>query len=279
MSLSVRGFGYFTKLPNQTMNGIIMSRDSVRQAVNVIACISVIVVNALANIVPFNGQMTGEISDRFQVYFVPAGYVFAIWGLIYLLWIAFTIYQALPSQRENERLRRIGFLFALSCVWNIAWLFCWHYNLFALSLVMMLALLGTLILIYRRLEIGITPVSTREFWLVNVPFSVYLGWISVATIANVTDVLYDLGWNGQPLAPELWAMVMLAVAAGLTFFMLWKRHDIAFALVIVWSFVGIFVKSSGAQGVAYTALLLALAILGFLVWTVWRGRQKPRVAP
>lgn len=275
----MRGFGHLAKLPHQTGNGIIMSRDAVRQAVNVIACISVIVVNALANIVPFNGQMTGEISDRFQVYFVPAGYVFAIWGLIYLLWIAFTIYQALPSQRENERLRRIGFLFALSCFWNAAWLFCWHYNLFVLSLGMMLALLATLIVIYRRLEIGITPVSTREFWLVNVPFSVYLGWISVATIANVTDVLYDLGWNGQPLAPELWAMLMLAVAAGLTLYMLWTRRDIAYTLVIVWSFIGIFVKASAAPGVAYTALALALVVAGFAVWSVWRARQSMRVSP
>ena len=256
-----------------------MSRDSVRQAVNVIACVSVIVINALANIVPFNGQLTGEISDRFKVFFVPAGYVFAIWGLIYLLWIAFTIYQALPSQRENPRLRRIGYLFALTCVWNSVWLFCWHYNLFALSLVMMLALLATLIVIYRRLEIGIARVSAKEFWLVNVPFSVYLGWITVATIANVTDVLYDIGWNGQPLAPEIWAMVMLAVATALTLFMLWQRRDIAFALVIVWSFIGIYVKQGAAAGVAYMALAGAIVVTLFVIWTAWRARQlKPQSA-
>lgn len=256
-----------------------MSRDSLRQAVNVIACVSVIVVNALANIVPFNGQMTGEISDRFRVYFVPAGYVFAIWGLIYLLWIAFTIYQALPSQRENERLRRIGYLFALSCVWNAAWLFCWHYNLFALSLVMMLALLATLIVAYRRLEIGLAPVSNQEFWLVNVPFSVYLGWITVATIANATDVLYDIGWNGQPLAPEWWAIGMLVVATGLALYMLWQRRDIAFALVIVWSFIGIYFQQGAAPGVAYMALAGAIVVTGFAIWTVWRGmQQKPHAA-
>lgn len=255
-----------------------MSRDSLRQAVNVIAYVSMIVVNALANIVPFNGQQTGEISDRFPVYFVPAGYVFSIWGLIYALLLAFTIYQALPSQRENPRLQRIGFLFALSCLWNSVWIFCWHYNLFSLSLVIMLALLATLIVIYRRLDIGRETVSRAEQWLLHVPFSVYLGWITVATIANATDVLYDLGWNGQPLAPELWAVVMLVIAIGLTIFILNQRRDIGYSLVIVWAFVGIFVKQNATPSVAYVAILGAVIIFALVLVNAWRGMQNPKTA-
>lgn len=255
-----------------------MSRDSLRQAVNVIAYVSMIVVNALANIVPFNGQQTGEISDRFPVYFVPAGYVFSIWGLIYALLLAFTIYQALPSQRENPRLQRIGFLFALSCLWNSVWIFCWHYNLFALSLVIMLALLATLIVIYRRLDIGRGKISRAEQWLLHVPFSVYLGWITVATIANATDVLYDLGWNGQPLAPELWAVVMLVIAIGLTIFILNQRRDSAYSLVIVWAFVGIFVKQNATPSVAYVAILGAVVIFALVLVNAWRGMQNPHTA-
>ncbi len=250
-----------------------MSRDSLRQAVNVIACVSMIVVNALASIVPFNGQQTGEISDRFPVYFVPAGYVFSIWGLIYTLLLAFTIYQALPSQRENPRLQRIGFFFALSCLWNSVWIFCWHYNLFPLSLVIMLALLATLIVIYRRLDIGRETVSRTEQWLLHVPFSVYLGWITVATIANTTDVLYDLGWNGQPLAPELWAVVMLVIATGLTIFILNQRRDIAYSLVIVWAFVGIFAKQNATPSVAYIAMVGALIVAAMVLWNAWRNLQ------
>jgi hypothetical protein len=180
-----------------------MNRDLVRQIVNVLAVIVTITMNILANALPLNGQNTGDISDRFQVLFVPAGYVFAIWGLIYIGFITFGVYQALPSQRVNPRLRRVGYLFALSCVANIAWLFCWHYNQFALSVVVMLALLGLLIAIYLRLEIGVKSVSTVEKWMVNIPFSVYLGWITVATIANITDLLYYIGWNGWGLAPEV----------------------------------------------------------------------------
>lgn len=235
---------------------------------------SVLVVNTLANIVPINGQQTGEISDRFPVLFVPAGYVFSIWGLIYALLIAFTVYQALPAQRENPRLRRIGWLFALSCLWNCVWILCWHYNLFPLSLVVMLALLGTLILIYQRLDIGREKVARAEQWLVHVPFSVYLGWITVATIANATDVLYALGWNGQPLNPEIWAMVMLIVATALTLYILMQRRDIAYGLVIVWALIGIFVKQTETPVVALTALLGGGIVAVLLVFTGWQNIRR-----
>jgi hypothetical protein len=255
-----------------------MTRDSLRQAVNVIAYVAMVVINALANIVPFNGQQTGEISDRFPVFFVPAGYVFSIWGLIYALLLVFTIYQALPSQRANPRLQRIGFLFALSCLWNSVWIFCWHYNLFPLSLVIMLALLATLIVIYRRLDIGREQVSRAEQWLLHVPFSVYLGWITVATIANATDVFYHLGWNGQPLDPAIWAIVMLIVATGLTLLILNQRRDIAYSLVIVWAFVGIFVKQNATPGVAYAAVLGALIVGILALWFTWRGMRNANAA-
>lgn len=249
-------------------------RDSLRQWINVIACIAVIVINALADILPINGQGTGEISDRFPVLFVPAGYVFAIWGLIYAFLIAFTVYQALPAQRENARLRRIGWLFALSCLWNCTWILCWHYNLFPLSLVVMVALLVTLIAIYRRLDIGREHVARAEQWLIHVPFSIYLGWITVATIANASDVFYNLGWNGQPLPPAFWAIVMLVVATALTLYILRERRDIAYGLVIVWAFVGIFVKQSATPSVGYTAVLGALVVAIFVALDVWRGLVK-----
>src|SRR5512141_1334085 len=107
-----------------------MSRDTVRQTANILSVLLALLVNILASALPLNGQNTGAISDRFKVYFVPAGYVFSIWGIIYIGWIAFAIYQALPAQKKNARLRRLGCAFALSGVFNAAWLFCWHYNLF-----------------------------------------------------------------------------------------------------------------------------------------------------
>jgi len=238
-----------------------MQRNLIRQIVNVLAVIATIAINGLANALPLNGLQTGEISDRFHVYFVPAGYVFAIWGLIYLGLILFAIYQALPAQRDNPRLGRIGYFFALSCLANIVWLFLWHYEQFPLTLVAMFSLLGLLIAIYLRLGIGRGAVSSGERWLVQVPFSVYLGWVTVATIANVTDVLDYLGWNGWGIRPEVWAVIMLVVGGGITFLVSLTRSDMAFLLVILWAYAGIAIKQAATPLVAYAAWLIAALLL------------------
>jgi hypothetical protein len=252
-------------------------KDIIRQVVNVLATLLVIVLNALASALPLNGQTTGEISNRFDVYFVPAGYVFSIWGLIYLALIAFAVYQALPAQRDNPRLRSVGYLYALSCVANIAWLFLWHYEFFELTLVAMVALLLLLIAIYLRLGIGRSPVSNAEKWLVRVPFSIYLGWITVATIANVTSLLDYLNWGGWGISPEAWAVVMLVAGAVIASAVSITRGDIAYVLVIVWAFVGIAVKHSDTPIVAVTAIVMAVLVALTLLIGVPRARQRMRV--
>src|SRR5690606_32340956 len=130
----------------------------------------------------------------FDVYFVPAGYVFSIWGLIYLGLIAFTVFQALPSQKNNPRLRAVGWWVVLSSLANSIWIFLWHYEQFPLTVVVMLVLLAALIVTYLRLGIGRTNVSTVEKLVVRLPFSIYLGWITVATVANITSLLDYWQW-------------------------------------------------------------------------------------
>ncbi|HTP03096.1 MAG TPA: TspO/MBR family protein [Anaerolineales bacterium] len=250
-----------------------MSKDTLRQAANMLSVLLALAVNILAAALPLNGQNTGDISDRFKVYFVPAGYVFAIWGVIYIGWIAFAIYQALPAQKASPRLRKLGYLFALSGVLNAAWLFCWHYNRFGLSVLVMLGLLAVLIASYLRLDVGRTSVGAAEKWCVDVPFSVYLGWISVATIANISDWLYSIGWNAFGIAPEIWAVIMLTIAALIGVLMALFRMDAAFLFVLVWSFVGIAVKQSAAPLVAYTAAFLALIALGLAVFSILQRRR------
>ena len=251
-----------------------MKKDILRQAVNLLVTVATITINGLANALPINGQTTGEISDRFRVYFVPAGYVFSIWGLIYLALGAFAVYQALPAQRENPHLRRIGYLFALSCVANSAWIFLWHYEFFELTLVVMFGLLLSLIAIYLRLDIGRARVSTAEKWLVHIPFSIYLGWITVATIANVTSVLYYLNWDGWGIRPEIWAVIMLVVGAGIASAVSIGRGDVAYVLVIVWAFAGIAVKHANTLIVAITAGLMALIVALTLLVGVPRSKQR-----
>lgn len=251
-----------------------MKKDFIRQILIVVTFIFTLTANGLANALPLNGQSTGAISDSFQVVFVPAGYVFSIWGVIYLLLAGFTVYQALPAQRENETLRRIGFLVALSNLLNGAWIFFWHYNLYAWSMAIMLGLLATLIAIYLRLGIGYYKFTTVEKWLVSIPFSVYLGWITVATIANATALLKYTGWSGWGLDGQTWTILLLAAGLAISIAMSLRHRDIGYAMVLVWAFTGIAVKWLGVYPVV---VLSAFIAVGFVLLFLAIGRlRKPK---
>ncbi len=245
-----------------------MNRDSLRQITTILGVVATIVVNGLANALPLNGQLTGEVSDRYLVYFVPAGYVFAIWGLIYLGLAAFAVYQALPAQRANPRLRSIGPLFVLASAANIAWIFLWHYEVFPATLAVMLVLLASLIAIYLRLGTGRTQASQAERWAVRVPFSIYLGWITVATVANASQLLYVLGWNGGAIGPQAWAAIMLAVAVVIAILMASTRRDVAYLLVLVWAFIGIALKHAGVPLVSISAWAATAVAALAAVWSL-----------
>ena len=245
-----------------------MTKDTLRQLANVLSVVLALTVNILASTLPLNGQNTGAISDRFQVYFVLAGYVFAIWGIIYIGWIAFAMYQFRPVQKQSPRLRGLGYLFALSGVFNAAWLFCWHYNVFGLSMLVMLTLLGLLIASYLKLNIGRTSVSNAEKWCVDIPFSVYLGWISVATVANIADYLYSINWTGFGIAPQVWTVIMLVIACLLGFLMTISRRDSGYVFVLVWSFAGIAQKQADTALVANSAWVATVFVLGLAIYSM-----------
>jgi len=247
-----------------------MNKDLTRQLLNVFGLVFALVINTLATTLPLNEITTKQISDNFPVIFTPAGYVFSIWGIIYLGLIAFTVYQALPSQRENPRLRKAGLLFFVSSLLNAFWLISFHYLQFGLALILMLALLVVLIRIYLLFGIGRENVKPIEKWVVNLPFSIYLGWISVATIANAAQLLYSLNWNGFGFSPEIWTIIMLAAAVLISGMMSFTRKDIGYALVLIWAFIGIAIKPT-IQPVVSTAAWVAvgsvavLLILGLLL--------------
>lgn len=232
---------------------------------NVVALVVMIAVNGFSEALPINGQTSAEIANRLPILFVPANYVFSIWGVIYMLLIGFGIYQALPSQRENPLLKKIGYWFVLSCGANAMWLVLFHYNLFALSMVTMVVLLVSLIVIYTRIEVGQKALSMREKLFIHIPFSTYLGWITVATVANASYVLYDAGWDGFGISSEIWATLMIVVATGIVLSIVATRSDIAYVCVIVWAFAGIFVKQSETPIVAYAAVGAAIIVVIALV--------------
>jgi benzodiazapine receptor len=250
--------------------GFIM-KDKLRQIMIVIAVLVTITVNGLANALPLNGQLTGEISNRFVVFFTPAGYVFSIWGVIYLGLMAYVVFQALPSQRENPVLRAIGMPVLISSLANSAWIFLWHYNVFPLTLVVMLVLLASLINTYLKLGIGRRQASRSETYFVHLPFSIYLGWISVATIANATALLDYWKWNAWGIPGETWTAIMLSAGVILSGLMSFIRRDVAYSLVLVWAFIGIAVKHATnpvVMGAAWAAVGFVVVLFA-MVW-LWR---------
>ena len=249
----------------------VTSRDRLRQAATVFVFLVTIAVNGAANALPINGQTTAEISDRFQVYVIPAGYVFGIWGLIYLLLGAFTIDQARPSRATDPTLRRLGWLPALTGVLNTSWVLLFQYEVFVLTVPVMIALLVTLIVISaiafaERDRLGVGR------WTIRLPFSVYLGWITVATIANIAQTLDALGFDAFGLPPEPVAglVLLLGLAIGLTF--VWRFADVAYGLVIVWAYIGIAVKEQGTPIVPIVAILGALLMAGLIAQTLLMRR-------
>ena len=236
---------------------------------NIIAFALTVIVNSLAGSTTLIGGVnTAQISDSNPTLITPAGYVFSIWGIIYVLLGIFVIFQALPSQKEKEYTKKIGWLFVLSSIINIAWLFLWQYRLLSLSVVLMFLLLATLIMIYLRLGIGKSPVTLRERLATHVPFSVYLGWITIASIANVSAALVSVNWNGFGIDPEIWASLIVIVALLIALLVIATRKDIAYGLVIVWALIGIAVKQSGNQNIVMLTEASAIIVLLSLPATV-----------
>jgi translocator protein len=233
---------------------------------NIIAFILTVAINGLAGSTTLiGGQNTAAISNKYTTLITPAGYVFAIWGIIYLLLGVFVIYQALPRERGSDYHGKIGWLFVLSSIVNIAWIFVWQYEYLAVSVGLIVVYLLTLIAIYLRVNIGKAKVRTSEKLAVHLPFSVYLGWLSIATIANISLTLVASNWDGFGISPETWAIIVVAVALVLTMLMLRTRKDIAYALVVIWALVGISINQTNQNVVLVTQIGAIIATVAMLV--------------
>lgn len=254
-----------------------MGRITLRQIVNIIALLLTVAFNTFSQLPSSNFGVgtNAEIANRYpDLYYFPANTAFSIWGVLYLLLFAFVIYQALPAQRDNPQIERVGWLFVVSCIFNVAWITCFQYEQFALSMVMMLGLLATLITLYLRLGIGRTTVALRDKLLVHVPFSAYLGWITAATVTNAAYVLQNAEWDGFGIAPEYWAAILLVITGVLGLIMLIRNRDIAYALVIAWATFWIYSRHSNVQIVAIFALGVAVLMLIALVVQLLSNRPS-----
>lgn len=210
-----------------------------------------IVVNALANILPINGNNTGVVSNAYPNLFAPAAITFSIWGLIYLLLAAYTLYQFGLFQKDQDKSRaelfkEIGIYFSITSVANILWIFSWHYRLISLSLLLMLVILFYLIKIADLLQKQ--KFSIKETFFIKAPFSIYFGWITVATIANVTTFLVSQSWNGFGLSDQLWMILILLVGAAIGITRTLKDKNIFYGAVLIWAYLGILIKHTSIDG-------------------------------
>ncbi len=216
------------------------------QVGNILFFIGMVVVNILANTIPINNQTTGEISDKYPNLFVPAGLTFLIWAVLYSFLFLFSVYQAKDLFKKNPDssnfVMKINFLFILSSIANIAWIFLWHYNFVFLSLIAIIILFGSLLTIYLKLNIGKNKCSALEKMFVHIPFSSYLGWMTVATIASFTAFLVSINWNGFGIDGVVWTIIIISVVFVITSLMIITRGDIFYSLVILWALFGIILK-------------------------------------
>ena len=250
--------------------------DLSRQVTTLVAVLGSIAINTISNVFPLNGVSVGELSNTLfaSVQIIPANYAFAIWGLVYLGLIALGIYQLQPSQRENPRLRRSGYLLAIACIAQCAWIYMFLARLFPLSNLAMLGILIPLMVMYQRLGIGRERVSRQERWFIHLPISIYLGWISVATIVNVATGLYSSKWDGWGIAPSVWTVVMMTIASVIAAVMSIQRRDTAYVLVIVWALVAIAIRQANTPLIMVTGWVLAIVLMGINIVNELRPHSK-----
>lgn len=255
----------------------------------VLGYLVMIIVNILANVIPINQVRTGEISDKYANLFAPAGYVFSIWIIIYILLGMYSYYQFTLFGRRSDMSDRVVYrvnqYFLASSLFNGAWIFAWHYEKIGISLILMILIFGLLL----RARITITHRSTLthdEKLSVQLPFSVYLAWITIATIANTATYLVSVDWDGFRLEPAIWTCIILAVGGLIGGVSILKWQDIPFGLVYVWAYLGIVFKHLSAKGfdgeytniifVALATVIIHIVLMAIVLFRTLKKKKRDR---
>lgn len=248
-----------------------------KKIIAVVAYVAMVAVNFLANGLPINNRSTGDISDAYPNIFAPAGPAFSIWGLIYLLLAGYVLYQFVKKDKKTEDLlQKIKPLFIATSVANISWIFAWHYDYIGLSVLMMTTLLILLIKIADILRVEkFTKLEKLFIWA---PFSVYFGWITVATIANITVFLVSIGWNGFGIADFVWTSIILLVGALIGILRMNKDNNIAYGMVLIWAYGWILFKHMSVSGFdgQYPSVIFTV-IICLILFVFFVGRQVAKI--
>jgi len=223
----------------------IVKLSGMKKSISIIGLLLFIVMiyfNYLSGIGAINNISAGDVSNKYPTLFTPAGFTFSIWGIIYLFGFLFVIRLLWVASRKNSitEVNQLSLYYSLSCIINTFWLFSWHYDILWLSELLMLSLLLILILLYQKISKSNIQ-STGVFLVTSAPISIYLGWITVATVANTSVWLTSMGWFGQPFPESFWAGTMVIIAAAISFMVLVKKRDYFFGMVYLWAAYGIMI--------------------------------------
>ncbi|WP_025716740.1 tryptophan-rich sensory protein [Paenibacillus sp. 1-18] len=250
-----------------------MSRSHPYKWWNILAFIAVIVVNILASTLSIGGRSTAAVSNMYPTLVIPAGYAFSIWSVIYLLLACFVVYQATPAGQAKTNVQSIGIFFILSCLFNIIWIFLWQYVYVELCVIVIILYSLSLIVVYARTR---TPQPTRgEMWFVKLPFSLNLGWVSVATIINIAVALNKNEWSGWGLSELTWAIIILLIGTAIAILISFPYRDSIYPLVFVWGYVAIAIGHPDHEKVRLAALILAAIILVYALWLFLARNRDP----
>ncbi|QTE24342.1 tryptophan-rich sensory protein [Polaribacter cellanae] len=238
------------------------------QILNGVAFISVVFINYLSNTGLMNNTTIGEISSEYKSLFTPAGYAFSIWGLIYLLLFGFIFYQGrslFTKVRNDDFIEIIGFWFAISCFANSAWVFSWIYEYTGLSCIFIFLLLFSILKIVVNTKIGLEKETFSTKIFIWWPFAIYSGWVTVASIANVSTYLIKINWDGFGISPKIWTIIMISIATIINLIVTWKRNMSAFAFVGAWALIAIAVANSDNTLVTIANSATGILILSSLL--------------
>jgi len=231
--------------------------------INILLVAGMLVMNYLANALPLNNKTTGELSDSFPNLFVPSGLTFSIWGVIYIMIIIYCVVQFTGS--DKEVISNISWLFGISCILNALWIVFWHYGKIPLSLLVMLGILITLIYIN-------ISIRNSTFGIIKASFGIYLGWICIATIANVTALLVNLNWNGFNISEEIWTMIMIFAGTTIVAITIYQLKNPFIGLSVIWAFIGIAIKRHDDYRSVFISAIIALILVSLV--TLWGFLRK-----
>jgi hypothetical protein len=250
---------------------VVISTSKIKtlQVLNFLFFLIMVGMNALAVMLPLNGKSTGELSDKYPNLFVPAGITFSIWSVIYLALLIFCIYQvrSLFSKRPEPHLAMIldaiGYLFVLNAIFNALWILAWHYEILPLSIVFMIGILGTLIQINKNLRPVQPYISGGLKVIMKASFGLYLGWICIATIANVTAVLVGYGIMPTGLSGQSWTCIMILVGSAIGFITTINVRNGFVGLAIIWALIGIIIARN--NDIIYYKYIVYSSAFGILM--------------